>query len=332
MYKELKSVVLSSGEHVECGIIVGPDIEWANRLEALLFHKGEPWNRQNSIVLRNDVGIGNRFYVLHRGGNPFANSMISEFAGVGILAHVWTNPEDRGKGACSKLMGIQIEEFRSRQGKALFLFTEFDSTAYRLYQKLGFSSVETGSGFMEWYASSKDEFYSAYFKKAKTEVQPLKWKHWPSSLALFMGNFPGVIRSAPLKLIGRQSTQTPLLPFLLDSETPQTCGENPQIVVLQNTETSAVAGLAVWDWDPLWEDTCVVDVFCHPDYQDKALQLFSSLILPKANRYVAYCETNFEQKIQVLSKMGFTQTAILKNRVPINCMNTLFRDAAVFEK
>ena len=106
MYEGLGHVVLATGEQVEVGVVIGPDAEWTERLERLLGHKGEPWNWQNRQVLTTDVGIGSRFYVLHRGGMPFANIMIAELSGVGILAHVWTKPEDREKGACSNLMRV----------------------------------------------------------------------------------------------------------------------------------------------------------------------------------------------------------------------------------
>ena len=130
MYEALGHVILATGEQVEVGVVVGPDPRWAERLEKLLCHKGEPWNWQNSRVLRTDTGIGSRFYVLHRGGIPFANAMIAELSGVGILAHVWTRPEDRQRGACSALMRALMEDFRSRHGRALFLFTRFGSVAH----------------------------------------------------------------------------------------------------------------------------------------------------------------------------------------------------------
>jgi hypothetical protein len=258
--------------------------------------------------------------------------MIAELSGVGILGHVWTNPKDRQKGACSKLMGMQMEDFQSRQGKALFLGTGFDSVAYHIYARFGFRGVEPQSGYMAWYATSKDEFEAAYFKMGKTSVQPLGWTHWPSSPALFLGDAPCIVRCAPLRLIGRRSTESPLLPLLCDEQERQTSGEKPHTLVLQNEATTAVVGFTTWDWHPLWEHTCLVDVYCHPDYWDRADYLLSSLSLPEAEHHIAYGDVVCEQKIKVLQEAGFKQTATLKRRVPRTRSKASFLDVALFER
>jgi hypothetical protein len=323
---------LGTGEHVESGVVIGPDAEWAERLEELLWHKGDPWNWQNQKALRKELGIGVRFYILHRGGKPFANIMLAERCEVGLLGHVWTRPEDRRKGACSKLMGVQMEDFRSRQGKALFLETEFDSGAYRIYERFGFRSVEPKSGYMDWYAKSRERFEAAYFKRGETEIQVLGWRHWPSSAALFMGDFPCILRCAPLKLIGRRLTETPFLPLLRDGERRQEAGLKSRAVALYNQATTAVVGFAAWDWHPLWEDTCLVDVFCHPDYWDEAGNLFKNLSLPDGARYIAYSDIDCNHKARVLLEAGFERTAVLKKRVPGTMAKTSFLDVELFEK
>ncbi|MBT4159992.1 MAG: hypothetical protein HOE54_01710 [Gammaproteobacteria bacterium] len=330
MYEGLGHVVLAGGEQAEVGVVVGPDTRWAERLKKLLCHKGEPWNWQNSRVLRTNTGIGSRFYVLHRGGIPFANTMIAELSGVGILAHVWTRPEDREKRACSELMRVLMEDFRFRQGKALFLFTQFGSVAYRIYEKFGFRSVESQSGFMDWYATSKDEFEAPYFEEGATEIQPLGWTHWPSSPALFMGDFPGAVRCAPLKLIGRQSTQTPFLSLLRDEERRKTT--DSRTLVLQSEETTAVVGFTAWDWHPRRKDTCLVDVYCHPNYWDQARNLLLSLPLPRAKRYVAYSDIDCEHKAKVLLEAGFSQTTLPKRRLPSTLAKKSLLDVSLFEK
>ena len=105
MYTSMGQVVLKVGERVEMGVVRGPDIQWAPRLEEMLAHKGDPWVWQNATVLREDVGIEARFYVLHRDGLPLANIMTAERAGVGIFGHVWTQPRDRRQGAASAVAG-----------------------------------------------------------------------------------------------------------------------------------------------------------------------------------------------------------------------------------
>jgi len=332
MYKKIGEITLAAGEKVEGGVVIGPDNEWAEPLEKLLGHKGDPWNWQNHQVLQTDVGIEVRFYVLHRAGLPFANIMTAECSGVGILGHVWTHPQDRSKGACSALMTILLEDFSSRQGQALFLGTGYNSVAYHIYARYGFKSVEANSGFMAWYATSGSEFEATYFKKAETEIQPLRWAHWPSAPAMFLGDFPGVIRCAPLKLMGRQSTESPLLPLLRDGEKRQAVGGKPHAMVLRNQETTAVVGFAAWDWHPLWEGTCLVDVYCHPNYWNEAGNLLNSLALPEGEHYLAYSDIDHRPKIKILQAEGFLQTAVIKRGVSRNTMKKSFLDVGVFEK
>jgi hypothetical protein len=332
VYKDLGHVTLKTGERVQVGVVIGPDAEWAERLEKLLGHKGDPWDWQNSQALRSNLGIDVCFYVLHRQGVPFANILTAELAGVGHLGHVWTEPQDRQKGASSSLMEIQMRDFRSRRGKALFLGTGFDTVPYHMYRKFGFNSVEPESGYMAWYAASKDEFEHDYFARAGTEIQPPHWVHWPSSAALFLGDFPCAVRCAPLRLIGRQSTEGPFLPLLRDAQRRQAVDEKPRAMVLCNAQTNAVVGFTAWGRHPLWEDICLVDVYCHPSYWDSAGELLSSLPLPGAERCVAYSEAGCRHKTAVLLDHGFKQSATLKGRVPATRAKTSFLDLALFER
>ena len=95
MYKDLDIVRLKDGETVQAGVVTTPDLEWAERLEKFLIHKGEPWNWQNSVVLHRETGIEVYYYILHRQGEPFSFLMNAELSGVGILGHIWTTPEGR---------------------------------------------------------------------------------------------------------------------------------------------------------------------------------------------------------------------------------------------
>jgi ribosomal protein S18 acetylase RimI-like enzyme len=332
MYREFGHVTLKTGEKVQAAVVIGPDLEWAERIEQLLGHKGDIWNWQNSQTLRYDLGIEARYYVLHREGTPFANISAFEHAGVGHFGHVWTKPEDRRKGASSSLMELQMTDFKSRQGKALFLGTGLDSVAYRIYEKFGFRGIERQSGYMAWYAVSEDAFEATYFARGEIEIEPLAWTHWPSSAALFLGDFPCVVRCAPLGLIGRESTEGTLLPLLRDESRRSACGEQPRAMVLRNKPTSAVVGFTVWGWHPLWLDTYLFDVFCHPNYWDKARDLLGSLPLPQTHRQIAYCDANCEQKSRVLSAFGFQKTSTLEDWVPTTRAQTSFLDVAVFRR
>jgi hypothetical protein len=151
-------LTLSTGEQVNVAIITCPDLAWAEHIEKLLSHKGEPWNWQNSQFLRTDVGFETRFYLLHHNGIPFANVLLSECNGLGIVNHVWTVPEDRQKGASKGLMRIVMDDFKEHNGQALFLQAGYGEIAYHMYKKFGFESIESESGYMHWYTNSETAF------------------------------------------------------------------------------------------------------------------------------------------------------------------------------
>jgi hypothetical protein len=332
MYQELGEVTLKTGERVAAGVVIGPDLEWAERVEELLAHKGDVWNWQNSQAVRTDVGFDARFYVLHRDGDPFANIAIFELAGVGDFGHVWTQPADRQKGACGVLMERQMDDFRARQGQALFLGTEFDSVAYHIYKKFGFRSIEPQSGYMAWYAEPREAFEARYFARAEATIQPVAWPHWPSSVALFLGDFPCLVRCAPLRLAGRVSTEGALLPLLQSEEERRSEGEEPRAMVLQQATTGAVVGFVTWDWHSVWYNTVLLDVFCHPNYWDRAPDLLAALSIPQGHRIVAYADASCTHKARHLSELGFRQAGTLQRWVAADVAQSSFLDVDVYIK
>ncbi len=331
MYQSLGNIQLRSGETVEAGVVRGPDLDWSQRLQKLLWHKGDPWNWQNAQVLDTDHGLDVNFYVLHRNGDPFANIMTVEVAGVGHFGHVWTQPADRKQGASSSLMQLLMADFVARGGQALFLGTEFGSVAYQMYETFGFRSVAVGSGYMAYYPSGHRAFNAAYFAPGETTIEPLSWRHWSTSAPLFLGNFPGLIRCAPLQIIGQASSEGPFLPALLDAEQRQQQGEAPAILALCNPATGAVVGLAAWSWDPLWPYTLVVDCYCHPDHWGRAGDLLAALRLPFANREVVYVDSDNEAKAALFAQAGYKVAATLPSWLPVDPDRTEWVDVDLME-
>ena len=331
MVQQLETVTLKNGEQVEAGVIYGPDRDWAPRILQMLSHKGDPWQWQNAQVLERDLGIDVFFYILHRDGTPFANIMTIELAGVGIFGHVWTNPEDRQKGASSRLMQLQMAHFRSRGGRALFLGTDFESVPYHLYGKQSFQGVEAGSGYMAYLAGSRETFATEYFRTDEAEVKQLNWSHWPASTALYLWDFPGVVRYAGAGLIGRQSTEASFL-HLLNRAERYAKKERPAPALVLQSASTAVLGCAMWNWDPIWPDTCLVDVYCHPACWRQAGDLLGSLALPEAESYVAYADLSCPEQGETLMKAGFNPVGLLEKRAPVAKASAERADVCLFER
>jgi hypothetical protein len=227
-----------------------------------------------------------------------------------------------------------MAHFRERGGQALFLVTGYESPAYWMYHKFGFRSVEPGSRYMAYYSAAQTQFEKSYFhaQAGETAIQPFDWSCWPSSCALFAGDFPGLVRSAPLGLIGRMITEDPFLPLLYDASLRLQEHEPPCAMALRSLTTGAVLGFALWKWHPIWPDTCLIDCYCHPQFWGRAPELYQALTLPEAHHYIAYIDEGFTQKSDLLQSLGFNPTVTLKYYVAGSALKTNFADVLVFEK
>lgn len=348
MYQSLGQVTLRTGEVVEAGMIQGPDAEWATKLTKLLWHKGDPWNWQNAQCLERELPVDVFFHVLHRNGDPFANIMTIEYNGIGHFGHVWTEPNDRRKGASKALMARQMAYFQERGGRALFLGTGYDSVAYKIYQSFGFTSIELASGYMAYYAECfgdapagrAEAFTEAVFPTKSTEpIQPatlarFDWQDWVNATPLLLGSYRGMIRCAPWGMVGRHSPEGYLLPALLKEEkmAERSDGTTPRTIVLRHPTTEMVVGLAAWNEDPIWPETCLVDLYCHPDYWDEAPRLWQSLTFPEMDRVIAYVDDSDRYKIDFFMAQGFTPIATLPNFVDRTVSGTNRVDVTVLQQ
>ena len=154
MYDKLGEVVLKTDERMEVGLITAPDAPHAEEVKQFLGHKGGnwEWHIQRCVTEVLDA-LETRFYVGKVDGRVITNIMTVEHEGVGILGHVFTLPQERRKGACKGVMGYQMEDFRERTGRALYLGTGYNSHPFYIYHSFGFESVFPESGFMKYYVN-----------------------------------------------------------------------------------------------------------------------------------------------------------------------------------
>ena len=183
---------------------------------------------------------------------------------------------------------------------------------------------------MEYYATSRRAFDQAYFAPGRSEIEALAWRHWISSQGLFTGDFPGLVRCAGLQMIGRAVNDEYMMPLI--SEDLLNPPAEKRARVLTQPETSAAVGFALWSWHPFWPASCVIDLFCHPAFQDRADDLLDALPLPPADRLIAYADARDFDKADFLRRHGFRQTTTLPNRIALNAAKSAFLDVLVFEK
>ncbi len=317
MQIDLPSATLRSGERVAAAIIEGPDPAWADRLERLLLHKGDPWTWENTELLRESTGVGARFYILHRDGRPFSNVLLTETAGVAMLGHVWTEPPDRRTGASSILMEALMADFRKRRGRAIFLGTDYDTPPWHYYHRRGFEAVEPGSGYMELYVEPRADFERAWFGATETVIERLDWKHWATSTPLCIGGFEGAVRLAGVQLVGRICSETPLLPLIREERRRQRTGDPSRACVLRDAAGPGVLGIACRRPHPLWPYTDLLDVYCHPAWWHRAAEMCATVSFGAAKRTLAYADSAHARKCAILREAGLEPAATLPQWAPV---------------
>ena len=184
MHVKLGEITLKTNECMEVGVISVPDETHAEEIKKFLGHKpgNFKWHIDRCVTESLDA-LETRFYVGKIEGNIITNIMTVEHDGIGILGHVFTLPDQRRKGACKGVMAYQMDEFRQRNGRDLYLGTGYNGHPYHIYHSFGFESVIPESGFMQYQVD--DDFCETYFATTSAHPKPVEWHDWPKLTALF---------------------------------------------------------------------------------------------------------------------------------------------------
>ncbi len=322
MLQALGEVELKNGERVQAGVLRGPCPSWQERISQLLGHKGGLWNEHIKRSLLEDLELETRFYLLLRGEEPIANIMTTERVGVGLVGHVFTAPTARQLGCASALFAKMMGEVKERGSRCLLLGTAYDSPAYHIYRKCGFSSIEPGSGVMSWYSQNAERFATEWFAPGATEIEPVGWRHWPTSSPLTAGPFPGAARLTCAHLVGRKLTEGPLLPLIMDNLKRAADAQPARALALRQTQTQAVVGLAAFGPHPVWPQTTLADVYCHPDHWAQAAAMMVKLRtgFPANQPVLAYCSSQSQHRREALMRAGFRPAGRLPAVAALDCL------------
>lgn len=309
MYNKLGEVSLKTNEQMEVGVITAPDVPHAQEVKQFLGHKhgGYKWHIERSVTEVLDA-LETRFYVGKVDGHVITNIMIVESEGVGILGHVFTLPKQRRKGACKGVMGYQMEDFRQRGGRALYLGTGYNSHPYYIYHSFGFESVFPESGFMKYHVNA--DFEERYFSSAPVEPKSIEWHDWPKVTALSGIVGSDALRSLAWDVYGPTNLEGGFLGFKHDLETADVYDDAKLLI----TSDGAIVGWATVNRDTRWKPaTAVLDLFFHPNFADDVPALLSAVEFPES-KVQCYVDSSSDKKAEVLETAGFTCEGQLKNQ------------------
>ena len=301
MYNKFGEVVLKTRERMEVGVITAPDAPHADEMKQFLGHKpgNYKWHIERCVTETLDV-LETRFYVGKLDGDVITNIMTVECEGVGILGHVFTLPQQRRKGACKGVMAYQMEDFRQRSGRALYLGTGYNSHPYYIYHSFGFESVFPDSGFMKYHVN--EDFEEHYFAPASAEPKSVEWHDWPKVTALSGIVGWDTLRSLKWGVYGPTNLEGGFLSFKHDLETEDAYDDAKLLIA----SGGAIVGWATVGRDTRWQPaTAVLDLFFHPNFADDVPALLSAVTFP-ASKVQCYVDSRAEQKAEILEDAGFT--------------------------
>jgi hypothetical protein len=308
MYKPLGRETLKNGEVLEIGVVAGPDAEWQPRIEPFLGHKGPGWNDHIQRALKEPLdALQTLFYVGCIDGELVTQVMIVGQGGAGILGHVFTKPEHRRKGACSRLMPYQMRDMPTRGFPVLTLGTTFDSHAYWIYHSCGFRSLREGSGQMKWEAEPGAE--ARLLAAGSTTVRPLEWTDWGAvGLLAAQPVKPGesLPRSLDAGLLGQGSMEFGFIRLMLALEK-----QPARRAVALVKEVGLAVGWASLSPDERWyRQRRLLDVHVHPNFSAEIPRLIEALDLGEGP-VDAYVNAKGEARRRALEATGFARRAVL---------------------
>lgn len=307
MYCKLSDAKLKTGENLEIGVVIAPDIEHKDSIPKVLNHKGEPWLSHVNRSLTGEIKeLETRFYIGKIDGNIVGNIMTVEYNRTGILGHVFTVPEQRRKHICSLIMEQQMKDFKSRGG-ILLLGTGYNSPPYWIYHSFGFRSIIEGSGFMRF--STEEDFESKHFRIGEVKSTDVQWKHWPLMNVLTSVYGIETLRSLTFGIYGISNFEGGFLHFMKRLE-----NENIKAKLLES-EFGAVVGCITLDNDHRWtHKTYIIDIFMHNNFINHYVDLLGSLELPEGKIMCYIDEKSPSEKIDALKQFGFEKEATIKNQ------------------
>lgn len=280
MYTPLGEAPLRDGATMQVGVVLGPDEEWAPRIVPFLGHKNRDTRAHIARSLAHPLdSLQTRYYVGSVEGRLISQIMVAGDRGAGILGHVYTLLEERGRGACSALMAPALEHSRASGYEALLLGTTFDSVAYQIYHRFGFRSITPVSGCMRWLA--EPQALARRLAPGVAEVRELEWSDWGWFEALALQppargeEYP---RCPTLDLKIQGSVEGAFTSFQLRRE--RATGIQARALV---SGTGATVGWALLAPDSRWfGDTWLLDVSAQPGFEPYLPELLASLELPDA--------------------------------------------------
>ncbi len=304
-------VTLKSGEEARIYQIVGPEPAWTQRILPFMAHKGPVSCHAMETALETGIpGLRTSFFELALGDNLAGSITTVESLDppLGILQHVFTQPDQRRKGICQALMRVLCDDFAARGGRTLYLGTGYNTPPYWIYHSFGFRGLGE-TGYMRWVR--EEDFDARYFAPGAVTVRDSAWPDWPLLEALYLVMDGWYLRSLRFHGYGHFSYEGPFVALgALQRE-----GIVPQSKVLA-TDGGAVVGHAMLSPQDQWRGKpWLLDCFVHPAFEAETTTLLASVAYAEDRKTQCYCDPEAAARMAALEAAGFTRETVLPRQI-----------------
>jgi GNAT superfamily N-acetyltransferase len=310
MVSELAHVTLKSGEAMRVLKVAAPQPDWIDRILPFLGHKGESWlapMREAYESGLDDLALSD-FVGVVADGTLVGNITTVEHRGVAVLQHVFTPPEQRRKGIASALLQGLCDDFRARNGRAVYLSTGYDTPPFHIYESFGF--VGRGdSGKMTWVVA--EGFAEKHFAPGPATIRGTRWSDWPLLEALYAVSGQWQLKGYLFQQFGHAAYEGEYVQLRRRMEE----GSILDVKVMEG-QAGAVVGHALVAVQPQWKKRALVlDCMVHRAYWDQTAELLKAVAIPEGARVQAFCDTGAEAKIDALKSIGFAEEGYFKGQI-----------------
>lgn len=323
MYRTFGREALKTGEVMEAGCVEPPAEQWGERVEKSLIHKPDIWLDHIKKAVRGETDdLQNYFYVGHLQGDIITGVMTVEHNRVGILGHVYTHPEHRRKGAYSRLMKHQMDDFRSRAGGVLLLGTGYQTPPFKIYERFGFEGIVGESGCMRY--ATEEDFEEKYYAPGDVSVREVRWQDWPAANLLTCQPGADVLRSVAFGLVGRASFEEGFLHLKQGVEE-----DERRRAWSAESASDSLVGITMLTPDARFAGgVYLLDLIVHENFWEQAGTILDRLEWPEA-KVQCYTDLGCEAKVEALRAAGFTQEALLAKQL---AWESRLLDVAIFTR
>lgn len=264
-----------------------------------------PWDEEKKRRMRGElIGLSkDRFFVGEIDEEVVGNvwyTHASDSMEVATLGFVYTRPEHRRRGICTKLMEAALQDFSEKapECSAIYLNTRLDNPAHRIYEKFGFKDYicKGQETVMRLARPTPEEFDREYFGYlGGREIRSANRGDLPKMEALF-NRSKWAIKDSIRQVFERTPYERQFVEMMNGVE------ENKVKCLILENPKKRVTGYALLTSR---RKASILDFLVWPEYRDRAPSLLEEILSGASGEIRSYVSSENEEKGKILREMGF---------------------------